>query len=76
MADSNSDSNRDEDQPSFYGRMNRNYVGLPNYQRVWQACVSADIPAVRVDSRWRVGAGAEKAAVALFGLRRKQPAAA
>ena len=67
------DSNRDEDLPSFYGRLNRTYVGLPNYQRVWQACVSADIPATRTDNRWRVTKGAEKAAVALFGLRpRKQ----
>jgi hypothetical protein len=71
------DSNRDEDLPSFYGRLNRNYVGLPNYQRVWQACVSADIPATRTDNRWRVTKGAEKAAVALFGLRpRKQQSAA
>jgi hypothetical protein len=47
------DGNR-EDLPTFYGRMNSTYVGLPNYQRVWQACVAADIPAVRVDNRWRV----------------------
>ena len=71
------DSIFDEDLPSFYGRLNKTYAGLPHYQRVWQACVAADIPAVRVDNRWRVGAGGEKAAVALFGLRpRKQQSAA